>query len=220
MHCAHTQNPGRAHTARAVPKSRALLRAHCARSAQVVGAAARTASRLRACPAHSQHRSRACWACTCRDTPRQPAPRSRPHFDVATPRQPESCRDIKSVSRHHPDHSMSRHQIGVARSFLLPSPSQVATSRPGRNLPGDEPMSRHQFHVGTSFLPTMGFPGRDTKIQGRDLPHSRSCRDIKSMSRHHFCLTKAHKVATPLPVATSACRDLQTRSRPSAGNWQ
>ena len=113
------------------------------------------------------------------------------------------CRDTKAAR------IMSRHQIGVATSFLLPSPSQVATSRPGRDLPGDEPMSRHQFHVATSFLPTVGFPGRDTKIPGRDLPHSRSCRDIKSMSRRHFCPTKAHKVATPLPVATSKLgRDL------------
>ena len=74
----------------------------------------------RACRTRSQRRSRACWECTCRDTPRQPAPGSRPHFDVATSRQPASCRDIKSVSRHHPDHSMSRHQIGVATSFLCP----------------------------------------------------------------------------------------------------
>ena len=126
VHCAHTQNPSRAHTARVVPRSWALLRAQQAGCAHV---------------AHSQCRSRACWACTCRDTPRQPASRSRPHFDVATPRQPESCHDIKSVSRHHPDHSMSRHQIGVATSFLLPIPRQVATSRPGRDLPGEEPMS-------------------------------------------------------------------------------
>ena len=126
------------------------------------------------------------------------------------------CRDTKAAK------IISQHQIGVATpprplyvatSFLLPSPSQVATSRPGRDLPGDEPMSRHQFHVATSFLPTVGFPGRDTKILGRDLSHSRSCRDIKSMSRRHFCPTKAHKVATPLPVTTSACHDLQTRSR-------
>ena len=138
------------------------------------------------------------------------------HAQAACPQVATSfrCRDTKAAR------IMSRHQIGVTTSFLLPSPSQVATSRPGRDLPGDEPMSRHQFHVETSFLPTVGFPGRDTKIPGRDLPHSRPCRDIKSMSRRRFCPRKAYQVATPLPVATSACRDLQTRSRPSAGNWQ
>ena len=186
-----------AHTARAVPMSWALLRAQQACRAHV----ARAASASRA------HAGRALVATRPGSLP----PRSRPHFDVATPRQPESCRDIKSVSRHHPDHSMSRHQIGVATSFLLPSPSQVATSRPGLDLPGDEPMSRHHFHVATSFLPTVGFPGRDTKIPGRDLPHNRPCCDIKSMSRRRFFPTKAYQVATPLPVATSACRDLQTR---------
>ena len=45
-------------------------------------------------------------------------------------------------------------------------------------------MSRHQFHVSTSFLPTVGFPGRDTKNLGRDLPHCHPCRDLKMMSRH------------------------------------
>ena len=60
-------------------------------------------------------------------------------------------------------------------------------------------MSRHQFYVATSFLPTMGFPGRDTKIPGRDLPHCRPCRDIKSMSRRRFRLAKAYQIATPLP---------------------
>ena len=77
------------------------------------------------CYAHSRlvahmSRSRACWACTYRDTPRQSAPRSRPHFDVATPRQPESCCDIKSVSRHRfscPAQARSRHQDQVA-TFL------------------------------------------------------------------------------------------------------
>ena len=135
MHC-HTTGLG-AQCAHPEPRSRA----HCERSAHVVGAAARTASL-----------SRSCRACTCRDTPRQPAPRSRPHFDVVTPRQPESrsgwchfdvvtptrplhvatsdrcrdttqanpCRDIKSVSRHRfscPAQARSRHQDQVA-TFL------------------------------------------------------------------------------------------------------
>ena len=55
VHSAHTQNPGRTHTARAMPMSWALL---CAQQA------------CRAHVARSQRRSRACWACTCRDPPR------------------------------------------------------------------------------------------------------------------------------------------------------
>ena len=107
VHNAHTQNLGRAHTERAVPMSWALLR---------------TASLSRACRAHSQHRSRACWACTGHDTPRQPAPgqvatswttklghdinpMSRPPFcptkttHVATLLEATLCRDIKLMSR-------------------------------------------------------------------------------------------------------------------------
>ena len=139
-------------------------RAHCARSAHVVGAAARTTSLTRACRVRSQRRSRACWACTYRDTPRQPAPRSRPHFDVATSRKPESCRDIKSMSRHHSKHSRSRPQNGVATPNLL-SPIHVGRdvhflSRPHADQTRSQPQvmsrpqivfpkSQHEFHVAT-----------------------------------------------------------------------
>ena len=103
---------------------------------------------------------------------------------------------------------MSRHQIGVATP---PRPIQIATPKPGCDPPGDYPMSRHQIHVATPFLPTVGFPGRDTKNLGRDLLHCYPCHDIKFMSRGRFRPTKADQVATPLP-----CRDLtsnQSRSR-------
>ena len=103
----------RTQVTRTVPMSWALLRAQQA---------------CRACRARSQRRSRACWACTCRDTPRQPAPRSRPHFDVATSRQPESCRDIKSMSRHHSERSRSRPQNGVA------TPNLLSPIHPGRDV--------------------------------------------------------------------------------------
>ena len=97
--CAHSVS-SRAHTARAVPMSWVLLRA------QQTGRA-----RMRLCRA----RSCACYACPRRD----PMPRSR---HPMTTRQPESCRDIKSVLRHHLGHSRSRPQNGVATPFLLPSP--------------------------------------------------------------------------------------------------
>ena len=71
--------------------------------------------------------------------------------------------------------------VGACRDLSpLPNP------RLGRDIvlrsrsPGDYPMSRHQFHVATSFPPTVGFPGRDTKNPGRDLPHCHPCRDLKN----------------------------------------
>ena len=120
VHCEHTQNPGHAHTARAVPKSWALLRAQQAGRAR------------------SQRRSRAYWACTCRDTPRKPAPRS--GRDIVP------GRDLLEAS------PMSRHQIGVATSLRT---IQVTTSRWGHDtasLPTPLPMSRHQNDVATSSL--------------------------------------------------------------------
>ena len=184
------------------------LRAHCVRSAQVVGAAARAADRLRACRAHNQSMSRACWRAlvtTC--------PGSLPQVATSLP-----CRDIKATR------IMSRHQIGVATPFLLPAPNQVATLEPGRDPPGDSPMSRHQFHVATSFP---NRPGRDVSSMSRplgdltyvatsnpcrDLPHSRPCRDIKSMSRHRFYPQWDFQVTTP--KARSRPPTLLPMSRP------
>ena len=158
MHC-HKTGLG-AQCAHPEPRSRA----HCVRSAHVVGAAARTASLSRACRAHSQRRSRACWACSCRNTPRQPAPRSRPHFDVVTSRQPETCRDIKSMSQHHAERSRSRPQDGVATPNLM-SPIHLGRdvhflSRPHADQTRSRPQvmsrpqivfprSQHEFHVAT-----------------------------------------------------------------------
>ena len=117
---------------------------------------ARTASLSRACRARSQRRSRACWACTCRDTPRQPAPRSRPHFDVAISRQPESCRDIKSMS-HTTQNAPSRDlKTGSRHQTFCRQSTQVATSISCRDL-------------------TLTKPGRDLN----------SCLDLKLFSPGH-----------------------------------
>ena len=120
VHNAHTQNPGRAHTARAVPMSWALLRAQ------------------QACRVRSQGRSLSCWACTYRDMPRQHAPRlgrdivpgrdlleaspmSRHQIGVATPLRTIQVatsrrgRDTASLPTPLP---MSRHQNDVATSSL------------------------------------------------------------------------------------------------------
>ena len=121
VHSAHTQNPGRAHTA-------------C--STQFVGAAASTAGRSRACRAHSQ-----CMLRAGRDTSRQPTPgrdltsMSR-HQDsqshVATSNQ---CRDTTQTT---PGHDL---KTGLRLRFSCPTPSQVATSFPGRDLLDDQARS-------------------------------------------------------------------------------
>ena len=114
-------------------------------------------------------------------------PMSRPHFDVAISRQPESCRDIKSVSRHHSGVPRSRPQNGVATPFLLPSP------KPGRTLCRDiNFMSRphwRQTYVATS-------------TSCRDLLHCCPFRDIKSMSRHPTLLPMS-RPHTLLPMLRS-----------------
>ena len=182
------------------PKPR--LRAHCAYSAHFVGAAARTGSRSRACHAHSQRRSRACWACTCRDTPRQPAPRSRPHFEVATSRQPESCRDIKSMSRHR---GSQKHVVTSNRCH------DTTQNTPGRNL---KTGSRHQTSCRQSTQVATFISCRDLMLTrpGCDL---KSCRDLESFSLGHhmnfmylgsFSLNLS-QVATP-----KGCRDTNSSS--------
>ena len=87
-------------------------------------------------------------------------------------------------------------------------------------------MSRHQFHVATSFLPTVGFPGRD-------LPHCHPCRDLKNdvatssrpsklptlsqpqnsrLQLGFSCHDTKNDVATPTPSSLGCdakrCRDL------------
>ena len=133
---------------------------------------ARTASLSRACCARSQRRLSVCWACTCRDTPRQPAPRSRPHFDVATSRQPESCRGIKSMSQHRGS------QKHVATSNRCRDTTQ---NTPGRDL---KTGSRHQTSCRQSTQVVTSISCRDLTLTrpGRDL---KSCRDLKLFSPGH-----------------------------------
>ena len=105
-------------------------------------------------------------------------PRSRPPEQLSQVATSIPCRDLPSAqlkqprsrpqkwgrdtSFHSAGRTMSRHQIGVATPLRL---IQVATSKPGRDPPGGYPMSRHQFYVATSFLPTVGFLGRDAQLQ-------------------------------------------------------
>ena len=100
--------------------------------------------------------------------------------------QPEPCRDIKSVSRHHPGISRSRHQNQVAtlleatlcrdikfmsRHCFCPQWAfQVATPKSMSRPPILPPMSRHQIHVATPFPPNQSRPGRDTTSWSR--PHA------------------------------------------------
>ena len=139
----------------------------------------------------------------CRDL--LPLPSLRPGRDITSRSRPPGrpsqvatstpCRDLPSAQPKQPRsrpqkwgrdtnfhkacRTMSRYQTGVATP---PMPIQVETPKPGLDPPGDYPMSRHQIHVTTPFLPTVGFPGRDTKNPGRNLLHCYPCRDIISMS--------------------------------------
>ena len=130
-----------------------------------------------------------------------PLPMSRPHFDVATSRQPESRRDIKSVSRHHSVLSRSRRQFHVATSWRL---TYVATSNPCRDLPDC-------------------CPCRDVKMMSRHQAqpsHCRPCRDIQFMSRHQFLLAVSRHqngVATPLRSPSVATSKMVSRPQVSSG---
>ena len=76
-------------------------------------------------------------------------------------------------------------------------------------------MLRDQFHVATSFLPTVGFPSRDTKIPGRDLPHCHPCRDLKNdVATSSFQLCRNLKILGCNTLKTNPGRDLKSMSRP------
>ena len=185
MHCAHTA----CSVARTTPS-----RVHVARTA--------CAGR-----AHSLRMSRACWACTGRDMPRQPAPgrnaKSRSRHLISTGQvgtsnrcrdqplllpQERPCRDLKPWSRHQtttrqPEpccdiKSVSRHHSGHSKS-------------------------RPQNGVATPFLLPSPKPGRNTK-PGRDLLETDLCRDINFMSRYQF-----HVATSFLPTVWFPGRDVK-----------
>ena len=117
------------------------------------------------------HRSRSCWACTSRNTPRQPAPGRdlktgsllrfpcQIQSQVATSFQGRDLLD---------DQARSRHQPHVATSLPPSQTNQVATSKMG---------SRLQFPTGQVA----------TSIPCRDLLETNLCRDIDFMSRLRSC---------------------------------
>ena len=222
MYSAHTQSPGRAHTARVVPRFWALLRA------QLTGRA------------HSQRMLRACWRALVATRPgnlpqvatslrccdiKATRIMSRHQIGVATPfllSKPKPGRDTRTRSRPSwrlpyvatsiscrdfvSQQARSRHQFHVTTSWRLNLCRDIKSMwRP----PTLSPMSRHQIHVVTPFLPTVGFPGLDTKIQvatSHTATHVVTstqlspfllrrdaifpCRDLKMMSRHQCQLAK------------------------------
>ena len=116
VHCAHTQNPGRAHTVRTVPMSWALLHAQQAGRVHV----ARTASAGRAHAGHALVATRPGSLPPGRDlTSMSQHQGSQNH--VATSNR---CRDIEVAK------NMPRHQIDVATP---PRTLQVVTSKRGRD---------------------------------------------------------------------------------------
>ena len=90
VHSAHTQNPGRAHTARAVPMSWALLRAQPAQVAPMLGVHL------------SRHAQAAC---------------PRPGRDIVPGRD---LLEASLMSRHHSGQSRPRPPGGVAAPLLCP----------------------------------------------------------------------------------------------------
>ena len=84
---------------------------------------------------------------------------------------------VETPNHHKAARTMSRHQIGVATPFLLPSPKL------GRNA---NPMSRLQFPIGQVA----------TLVPCRDLLDTNLCRDINFMSRPRFYPQWDFQVAT------------------------
>ena len=220
MHCIKTGLG--AQCAHPEPRSRA----HCARSAHVIGAAAHSKLVARMSRAQPAQVARMLGVHLSR------------HAQAACPLVATSlrCRDIKATK------IMSRHQIDVTTPLRT---LQVATSKRGRDT---KPPPCSLNHVATSNRcrdTPQAYPGRDTKTWSRpscrlayvatsnscrdtvsahsglsrsrhrnpcrDLPHCHPCRDM----RRRFLLTKVDQVATPLPG-----RDLtlkQTQSYPQLG---
>ena len=193
-----------------------MSRAHCARSAQVVGAAARTASWSYA---HARLVA-LCCACPYRD-PRPKLPSRCAYVatsnDVATQIFPTTggpCHDIKTTSRRPQGHTRSRPQNGVATLFLLPS------LKPGRDTKTRSRPSWRLTYVATSFscrdlVPAhSGISRWRRQNPGRDLPHCHPCRDLKMMSRPQIQLAKSQPqiLRSQLQKAIPR-RDLKSMSR-------
>ena len=173
MHSAHTQNPGRAHTARAVHRSWALLpvqptgRVHVARTASACLALAGRAlvtTRPGSLP-------QLATSLRCRDI-KAARIMSRHQISVATPmtlnRRPRSRhqkpgRDLLETTLCRDINFMSRHRFCPQWNFQVATPKSM--SRPLTQ----SPMSRHQIHVATPFLPT----------KTDQVATSNRCRDLK-----------------------------------------
>ena len=124
----------------------------------------------------------------CRDLPSAPPkkPRSRPQ---------------KMGSRHQLPWGSQNHVATSNQCRDITRPIQVATPKPGRDPPGGYSMSRHHFYVATSFLPIVGFPGRDAQLQvvtshtatmsrpQNDVATSNQLSPISATSRSHFFLS-------------------------------
>ena len=149
MHSAHTQKPGCAHTARAVPRSWALLRTQPTGREHVT----RTTSSGRAQVALIAPRP---WAHVATSFLIHPqagydiVPRSRPPGRLSQVATSIPCHDLPSAQ---PKQSRSRPQnrcrditqpnpgrdlkTGLRHRFSCLAPSQVATPKPGRDPPRD-----------------------------------------------------------------------------------
>ena len=144
VHSTHTQNPGRAHTARAVPMSWALLRAQQACHAHVARMLSVHLSQynpgslppgrnLTSMSRHQGSQNHVATSNRCRDTT-----------------QNTLGRDLKTGSRHQTSY---RQSTQVATSI---SCRDLTMTKPGRDLKSCRdlnfffpPRSQHEFHVAT-----------------------------------------------------------------------
>ena len=181
VHNAHTQNPGRAHTARPVPMSWALLHAQQAGRAHV----ARTASTGRALSVRRSRAKRPGRGCKLRPLSLvHPQARSRHRSQVATSWTIKPGRDVNPMSRppfcSTKTVQVATSKIGSRHQLPWESQNHVATSKrcrdtaqatPGRDLTS---MSRLPFLCQAPGQVATSFPGRDLlndQARSRHQPH-------------------------------------------------
>ena len=128
--------------------------------------------------------------------------------------QPEPCRDIKSVSRHHSGQPRSRPQNGVATPFLLPSP------KPGSNTKTRSRPSWRVTYVATSIScrdfgsAHSGISRSRRQNPSPDLPHCHPCHDLKNDVATSYPTSQNPRLSSLRPTATQPGRDATSWSRP------
>ena len=188
VHSAHIQNPGRAHTSRALPRSWVMLRAQQA-------GRARSQRRSRAQPVQVARSACACHAharCTLVATRPGSLPQvATSKLQVATSNFNRPGRDLKLMSRPAsalPTKTPLSQNLGRDTKPPQGSQNHVATSNQCRDTTQVTPGRDLQMGPRHRFSCPAPKPGRDfIFFPGRDLLELHLCRDIVSMSRPRSC---------------------------------